>query len=311
MGSAPVINFRDVSFNYRLQDDDTAPSGGSTPEAATSGIRATNFSVYPGECVVLCGRSGCGKTTVTRLINGLAPQFYAGDLSGTIEIDGTDVTSMGLAQRARLVGSVFQNPRSQFFNVDTTSELAFGCENLALKREEIVARTQAAAEVFSLEDLLGRSIFELSGGEKQRIACGSVYAMHPQIYLLDEPSSNLDLSSIAQMRKAFLRLKQQGKTIVIAEHRLHYLKGLANRYLYFEDGHLKDELSAEAFDKLSADERSRRGLRESSLHTLFSQPVSSAQQEPSQQAASPAQRERSSQTKQAGQRTPAVVRAEG
>ena len=96
-----------------------------------------------------------------------------------------------LSKISQHVGSVFQNPRSQFFNVDTTSELAFGCENQGLPKEDVLERIADAANHFCLNGLLNRSIFELSGGEKQRIACASVYAVHPDIFVLDEPSSNL------------------------------------------------------------------------------------------------------------------------
>jgi ABC-type multidrug transport system fused ATPase/permease subunit len=267
-----------VSFAYRVSDepgkpdkpgnspDSNGPNGlnglnGHLPSPLVPGVSALNLDIQAGECVVLCGRSGCGKTTVTRLINGLAPQFYPGELSGTITIDGINAMKMPLAHRARLVGSVFQNPRSQFFNMDTTSELAFGCENLEFERNLIVQRVEAAVGAFSLEKLLGRSIFEFSGGEKQRIACGSVHATRPRIYLLDEPSSNLDLASVAQLRDALALMKRQGATIILAEHRLYYLDGLADRYLHFKNGRLHAVFTPAHIRILSKDERARKGLR--------------------------------------------------
>jgi energy-coupling factor transporter ATP-binding protein EcfA2 len=243
----------------RRDDPPDAAPGGAPPGAG--GVHSLDLTIRAGECVVLCGGSGCGKTTVTRLINGLAPHFYPGEMTGRVEVCGRDVTEMPLAQTARLVGSVFQNPRSQFFNVDTDSELAFGCENLALERDETIRRVRQAVGAFSLEGLLGRSIFELSGGEKQRIACGCVHAMRPRVYLLDEPSSNLDLASVARLRDALSRLRRQGATIVIAEHRLHYLSGLADRYLYFKDGRVLTEFTPAELERLSVDERLAHGLR--------------------------------------------------
>ena len=110
------------------------------------------------------------------------------------------------------MGSVFQNPRSQFFNVDTTSEIAFGCENHGLEEAEIRKRVKLVSEQLNLTNLLDRSVFSLSGGEKQKIACGSAAAVEPDVFVLDEPSSNLDAYSIADFRKLLKILKSQGKT---------------------------------------------------------------------------------------------------
>lgn len=115
------------------------------------------------------------------------------------------------------------DPRTQFFNTDTDGEIAFGLENRGMPIEEMQSRVQNTAQTLNIEKLLGRSIFSLSGGEKQKIAFASVCAMHPDIFLLDEPSSNLDLESIEDLRKHIALLKEQGKTILIAEHRLYYL----------------------------------------------------------------------------------------
>ena len=111
------------------------------------------------------------------------------------------------------MGSVFQNPRTQFYNVDTTSEIVFGCENMALPVPEMRKRLEETAHSLKLEKLLNRSLFALSGGEKQKIAFASVYAMNPEIYLLDEPSSNLDMASIQELKEHLRLIKSQGKTI--------------------------------------------------------------------------------------------------
>lgn len=111
-------------------------------------------------------------------------------------LDGEDVSRLPLYRIAERVGSVFQNPRTQFFNVDADSEIAFGLENEAVPQTQMAHRVAETAQALRIEDLLGRSIFALSGGEKQKIAFASVYAMNPSVYLLDEPSSNLDRASI-------------------------------------------------------------------------------------------------------------------
>ena len=128
---------------------------------------------------------------------------------------------MPIYEVASHVGSVFQNPRTQFFNVDTDSEIAFGMENLALPRKLIEEKVASTAKDLEIENLLKRNIFSLSGGEKQKIAFASVYAMSPSVFLLDEPSSNLDIETIAALRAHIKRLKSQGKTILIPEHRLY------------------------------------------------------------------------------------------
>ena len=175
------------------------------------GLHDINLKISDGECVLFCGRSGCGKTTITRLVNGLIPQFYQGELHGRVLVDGQEISNIPMYQIAAKVGSVFQNPRTQFFNVDTDSEIAFGIENEARPPQELIERVEQTADDLRIQKLRNRNIFELSGGEKQKIAFASVYAMNPQIYLLDEPSSNLDMTSIQELREHLRLIKKQGK----------------------------------------------------------------------------------------------------
>jgi energy-coupling factor transport system ATP-binding protein len=244
-----MIELRNVSFGYGQTDK------------GTRCVKAINLLIEDGQFVVLCGKSGCGKTTLTRLINGLIPRFFEGALSGAVFIDGKEIGSQPLAKTAQIVGSVFQNPRSQFFNVDTTSEIAFGCENLGLPVEEILKRIDEARATFALDNLLGRSIFELSPGEKQRIACASVYAAGPGVFVLDEPSSNLDAPSVEILRRILEKLKAAGKTIVVSEHRLYYLSELADRFIYLEDGKILREYTAQSLCAMKRDKLEQLGLR--------------------------------------------------
>ena len=211
-----MIELKNVSFSYHTDE-------------FNSGVYDINLTIPSGQTVLLCGASGCGKTTITRLINGLAPVYYQGELKGEILIDGIDSSKVTLYELSKKIGSVFQNPRSQFFSVDSTSEIAFGCENTGIPREEMYRRIGQVAGDLNIESLLDRNLFALSGGEKQKIACASVSAMQPEILVLDEPSSNLDLHTISDLKEVIRKWKEQGKTVIIAEHRLYYLMELADR----------------------------------------------------------------------------------
>ena len=250
-----MIEFENVSFSYMGQEHD--------------GLRDINLRISDGECVLFCGRSGCGKTTITRLVNGLIPQFYQGELLGRVLVDGQEISSLPMYQISAKVGSVFQNPRTQFFNVDTDSEIAFGIENEARPPQELIKRVEQTAEDLRIQKLRSRNIFELSGGEKQKIAFASVYAMNPQIYLLDEPSSNLDMNSIQELKDHLRLIKSQGKTILIAEHRLYYLMELADRIVYLEKGEIKGIYTQKEFRLLQEKQREYMGLRAVDLRAVF------------------------------------------
>ena len=242
-----MISIDNVSFGY-----------GEAQET----LSQVSAAIAPGECVLLCGASGCGKTTVTKLINGLIPAFTPGcRLEGRVEVDGLDPGTTPMYELARKVGSVFQNPKSQFFNLDTDSELAFGLENEGRTPEEIRKRVSDTVDALHLQELQARNIFSLSGGQKQLLAFGSVYAMGPEIFVLDEPTANLDQDAIARLHDQIAGLKRQGRTVVIAEHRLCFLTDLIDRVLYLRDGVLERTFTREQFFALTDGEREALGLR--------------------------------------------------
>ena len=252
-----MIKIDHISFSYGEENENTG------------GVRDIDLNIEDGQFVVLCGESGCGKTTVTRLINGLIPHYYEGKMTGEVWVNGAKVSEQPLYDTAAVVGSVFQNPRSQFFNVDITSEITFGCENLGQPEKDIRERFAKTVRDFRLEKLMDRNIFHLSGGEKQKIACAGVSIMEPDVLVMDEPSSNLDAASILDLRKILAFWKSQGKTIIVSEHRLYYLRGLADRFIYLAEGQVSRDYSAAEFEQLTEQQRSNMGLRTFALERLL------------------------------------------
>lgn len=242
-----MIQLKDVSFVYEGMRE---PS-----------VRHVTITIPDGECIVLCGASGCGKTTITRLLNGLIPNYYSGILDGEILWNQSDMSSMQMYEIAKIAGSLFQNPRTQFFNQDVESEIAFGLENTGAPEVYLRKRVALTMKELGLTQLQNSSLHHLSGGEKQRVAFASIYAMNPDVYLLDEPSSNLDMQAIHALHDDLSLIKKQGKTIVIAEHHLSYLMDLADRFVYMEHGEIKGMFTPDELKRISLSEREQMGLR--------------------------------------------------
>ncbi|MBR4356431.1 MAG: ABC transporter ATP-binding protein [Butyrivibrio sp.] len=242
-----MIKFENVSFNYPDSDD--------------ASVENITLEIKKGEVVLLCGESGCGKTTLVRMINGLIPHFYEGRMNGHVYVNETDTTQAELYETAKTVGSVFQNPRSQFFCVDSTSELAFGPENMGISEKEILARIDKTVSSMNIRPLMDRSIFDMSGGEKQKIACASVDTLNPEVCVLDEPSSNLSLEAIDDLKDTLDCWKKEGRTIVVAEHRLYWLKDICDRVICLKKGKIVFDMTMDEFRNLSESELRSHGLR--------------------------------------------------
>ena len=257
-----MIELNNISFTYKTGEGTERGAAGGIGEKSSNGsLTNINLKIRDGEFLLLTGGSGCGKTTVLRLINGLIPNFFEGNLQGEILVDGKSISSSELYDTAKTVSTVFQNPRSQFFNVDTTSELAFACENQGMDQKEILQRINQTVTEMQLEPLMNRSLFELSGGQKQKIACASVAVTGNKIILLDEPSANLDNKSVEGLRQLLKKWKSEGKTIIVAEHRLSYLWDLADRTVVLKDGIILWEFDRKRMDSLSEEELHEMGLR--------------------------------------------------
>lgn len=203
-----------------------------------------------------------------RCIIHLVPEFYEGKLTGVV---WEDILKCSIGEVSKKVSSVFQDPRGQFFTVNSTTAVAFGLENTGLSHGEIVRKTDEIFRRFGLEKLRGRSVFMLSSGERQLIAILSVMVMDTDTILLDEPTANLDTAAIKRLSRLLMDIKETGKTLVISEHRLYFLKDLADEYWYMKNGKIRRKYSAAEFGRLSEKELDELGLRSTDLDGILPQ----------------------------------------
>lgn len=223
MSDHPAILVENLTFRYR---DRQEPA-----------IRDIDLTLSSGELLLLAGTSGSGKTTLLRCLNGLIPRSYKGELSGKIQIQGQEVSGMRLAEVSQLVGTVLQDPERQILGSRVRNEVAFGLENLGLPRAEIIERVDGALDYLNIPHLRERETFNLSGGEKQKVALAGVLAMRPKILLLDEPLASLDPASAQETLKLVRRMVDEGLSILLIEHRVEdVLKIHPDRVLYLTDG---------------------------------------------------------------------------
>jgi energy-coupling factor transport system ATP-binding protein len=225
MPEAPLV-IENLSFQYRTR-----------PEPAIENI---SFELKEGELLLIAGSSGCGKTTLARCINGLIPRSYRGTRNGRVLLHGKDVAEMQIADVSQVVGTLLQDPERQIVASNVYNEIAFGPENLGLPREEVLARVEGALKRLKIEYLRERETFNLSGGEKQKVALAGLLAMNPSILLLDEPLASLDPASAYEALEVIRSLADEGKTIVLIEHRVEdAIFAKPDRLLYMEAGQIK------------------------------------------------------------------------
>ncbi len=202
-------------------------------------IKNISFTIQPGQIVLLAGSSGCGKTTLMRCINGLAPTIYKGEMSGKISVFGNDVTQLSLLQLSQYVGTLLQDPERQIVASHVLNEVAFGLENLGVPRLRILQRVDKTLEYLGIDHLKYKETFKLSGGEKQKVALAGVLVMEPQLLLLDEPLASLDPASASEALKLFKHLSQDGISILLVEHRVEDVLAIEPDIIMFmEDGEI-------------------------------------------------------------------------
>lgn len=215
-----------LSFKYRTR-----------PELALENV---SLELKRGELLLIAGSSGCGKTTLARCINGLIPRSYRGERSGRVLLHGREVSELLIPEMAQVVGTLLQDPERQIVASNVFNEVAFGPENLGLPRDEIMQRVDLALKRLNLEYLRERETFNLSGGEKQKVALAGVLTMNPSILLLDEPLASLDPASAHEALDVFRSLADEGKTVILVEHRVEdAIDAKPDRLLYMDEGKIK------------------------------------------------------------------------
>ena len=223
---------------------------------SSEGIHDINFEINKGEVILLTGNSGCGKSTLLRCLNGLIPAITEGNLSGQLFINDKNYKDLKMHELNREIGSVFQNPRSQFFTDNTTSELVFPMENYGYSKEQMKQKLKALVKTFGLEKLMDKNIFLLSSGERQMIALASALTMDQEVVLFDEPSANLDYGNAMRLGQIISWLKERGISVIVADHRFYYLNEIIDRVFFMDKGKLHIYDSEEAFKKSGYDTRS-------------------------------------------------------
>jgi len=217
------IEVKDLSFQYE--------------EGAAKILRHLDLSVAKGEIVGIVGLSGIGKSTLCFCLSGIIPHVYGGIMEGEVLLNGQSSRELSLPTIATTLGLVFQNPDHQLFAFNVEDELAFGPENLCVPRAEIARRIEEVLAIVGMQDYRHANPQQLSGGQRQLIAVAAVLCLQPEILIFDEAMSQIDAEGRAKLKAVMLRLKDQGKTLVMIDHDLDNLQ-IADRVLVLKEGRL-------------------------------------------------------------------------
>lgn len=226
-----MLEFKDVSFTYKNSNNKVLDS--------------VNFKINKGECILLTGVSGSGKSTLIHLMNGLIPTLYEGQLEGEILFKNKDLKDIESYDISKNIGYVSQDPRGHFFTTNTTSELVFSMENYGIPLNEMKKKYSQLVKLLELEKLVDKNIIYISSGERQKIAIGCSLSLEPEIIILDEPSSNLDFHMTKKLKQLIEKLKTEGYTIIIAEHRMYYIQDLIDRVFVISNGKVIEKTISE------------------------------------------------------------------
>lgn len=246
---AGVIELRDVSYRYAHSQADA--------------VRNIDLTVGAGELKLVTGESGCGKTTLMRLVNGLAPQILGGTLRGRVRVDGLDASRTPVAVLSEHIGTLLQDPEEQFFALSVGDEIAFALKSRGLPPETVRTRTEEAAERLGIGHLLKQDILSLSEGQKQKVGLAAILALGPRALVLDEPTANLDPEATESLAEMLRSLKRAGTAILVVDHRLYWLKDVVDEVLVMQSG----EIAARGPFSILEDDalRARFGLRSASV----------------------------------------------
>ena len=203
-------------------------------------LKNINIEIKKGEFWAVIGKNGSGKTTFCNMLRRFVPDFYKGELTGKITLEDKELKDYSQKELVQKIGFVFQNPFTQISGVKDTvfEEIAYGLENLGLKKEEIIFKVEKILKLLEIEKLRDRNPYDLSGGQKQRVALASIIAMDPDILVIDEPTSQLDPKGTEDIFKIINLMANEGKTIILVEHKLELIAEYAQNILVLDEGEI-------------------------------------------------------------------------
>jgi len=219
-----IVDLQNVTYKYPLTDLPV--------------LKDINLQVEEGEFVAVVGPNGAGKSTLCYTLAGFVPHFFKGELTGHVEVAGTESHSSTLSESVMNVGLAFQNPFNQISGAKYTvfEELAFGLENIGVPRQEMKARVEDAMKLTGISDLADRSPYSLSGGQQQRVALTSILVMQPKVLVLDEPTSQMDPIGTREVFGVIRGMAERGMTVIMAEHKVEWIAQFADRVIALKDG---------------------------------------------------------------------------
>lgn len=220
------LKLENVNYKYPLEEKNT--------------LQNINIEIKKGEFWAVIGKNGSGKTTLCNILRRFVPDFYKGELTGKITLEGKELKDYSQKEIVQKIGFVFQNPFTQISGVKNTvfEEIAYGLENLGIERETIISEVEKILKLLEIEKLRDKNPYNLSGGQKQRVALASIIAMNPDILVIDEPTSQLDPKGTEDVFKIINLMANEGKTIILVEHKLELIAEYAENILVLDEGEI-------------------------------------------------------------------------